>query len=589
MNNKSIDGLQRRSVKNTGSKITVRHASAAPKKKPATKKIVVSSPKKKRSLEVPDKKKDLKELIAENDALEAASTREDAVKDFLEEVRDSDPTDLAELPKKEKMKEKPPKKSKKEKIKKPKKHKVLKRVLLILLLLILAGGAAVYFYFNDFIAKVTDGGNLLGFLFSDPDTPLKKDDQGRTNIVIFGTEGYNMDDPNYDGGFLTDSMMLLSIDQDSGDAKAVSLPRDLKASYTCTGTGKINEVYFCEYSKNDGSEASRKEYETRASNKLGEAFTEVLGVDVHYHVHANWAAVIRIVDAIGGIDVVFTSEGQTWEGDETTIETTSKKGLRDVNSHGKVYIDYPNGQVIHLDGAQALGVARVRNAYGGYGASNGNFNREVFQQRILEAIVKKAKSKNLTSDLVAVMQIKDAVGDNLRTDFKDDEIKAVLKVASNVDFTNLETISLYSTDDKPAALMRTGTINGISYVLPTAGVGNYTNIKSYIKRKLSAEAFTSENAQIAVMNGTSAYGIASKEKTELENSGYIVSSTSNAPSDQSGFDGVRVYQKNAKMSQTAEALKKFYNVDIITEIPDSLQSQGADFIVIIGNGFSRNK
>lgn len=589
MSNKSIDGLQRRSVKNTGSKITVRHASAAPKKKPATKKIVVSSPKKKRSLEVPDKKKDLKELIAENDALEAASTREDAVKDFLEEVRDSDPTDLAELPKKEKMKEKPPKKSKKEKIKKPKKHKVLKRVLLILLLLILAGGAAVYFYFNDFIAKVTDGGNLLGFLFSDPDTPLKKDDQGRTNIVIFGTEGYNMDDPNYDGGFLTDSMMLLSIDQDSGDAKAVSLPRDLKASYTCTGTGKINEVYFCEYSKNDGSEASRKEYETRASNKLGEAFTEVLGVDVHYHVHANWAAVIRIVDAIGGIDVVFTSEGQTWEGDETTIETTSKKGLRDVNSHGKVYIDYPNGQVIHLDGAQALGVARVRNAYGGYGASNGNFNREVFQQRILEAIVKKAKSKNLTSDLVAVMQIKDAVGDNLRTDFKDDEIKAVLKVASNVDFTNLETISLYSTDDKPAALMRTGTINGISYVLPTAGVGNYANIKSYIKRKLSAEAFTSENAQIAVMNGTSAYGIASKEKTELENSGYIVSSTSNAPSDQSGFDGVRVYQKNAKMSQTAEALKKFYNVDIITEIPDSLQSQGADFIVIIGNGFSRNK
>ena len=592
----SIDGLQRRSAKTSGTKIAVRRASAMPKKKPATKKIVVTAPKKKRSLELPDKKKDLKELIAENDALEAASSKAeqksrkaDAVKEFLEEVKDSDPTDLAELPKKEKMKEKPPKKPKKQKIKKPKKHKVLKRVLLILFLLILAGGAGVYFYFNDFIAKVTDGGNLLGFLFSDPDTPLKKDDQGRTNIIIFGTEGYNMDDPNYDGGFLTDSMMLLSIDQDSGDAKAVSLPRDLKASYTCTGTGKINEVYFCEYSKNDGSEASRKEYETRASNKLGEAFTEVLGVDVHYHVHANWAAVVRIVDAIGGIDVVFTSEGQTWEGEETAIETTSKKGLRDVNAQGKVYIDYPNGEVIHLNGTQALGVARVRNAYGGYGASNGNFNREVFQQRILEAIVKKAKSKNLVGDLVAVMQIKDAVGDNLRTDFKDDEIKSVLKVASNVDFTNLETISLYTTDDKPAALMRTGTINGISYVLPAAGVGNYANIKAYIKRKLSAEAFTSENAQIAVLNGTSAYGIASKEKTELEDNGYIVSATANAPSDQSGFDGVKVFQKNDKMTQTAEALKKFYGVDVVTEIPDSLKDQAADFIVIIGNGFSHKK
>ncbi|MBR3323154.1 LCP family protein [Candidatus Saccharibacteria bacterium] len=592
MSAKSIDGLQRRSTiqKTNGKKIVVRHTSAVQAKKPTVKKIAVSSPKKKRSLEVPDKKKDLKELIAENDALEAETAKEElkarkdeAVKEFLEEVQDSDPTDLAELPKKEKMKEKPEKKKKE---KKPKKHKVLKRVLLILFLLILLGGAGAYLYLNDFVAKITDGGNLLGFLFSDPDTPLKKDDQGRTNIIIFGTEGWNMDDPNYDGGFLTDSMMLLSVNQDTGDAKAVSLPRDLKANYTCTGTGKINEVYFCEYSKNDGSEASRKEYETRAANKLGEAFTEVLGVDVHYHIHANWAAVTRIVDAIGGIDVVFTSEGQTWEGEETVIETTSKKGLRDVNSHGKTYLDYPNGQPIHLDGGQALAVARVRNAYGGYGASNGNFNREVFQQRILEAIVKKAKSKNLTGDLVAVMQIKDAIGDNLRTDFKDDEIKSVLKIASNVDFTNLETISLYSTDDKPAALLRTGMINNISYVIPTAGVGNYANIKSYMKRKLSAEAFTSENAQITVLNGTSAYGVASKEKTELENNGYIVNSSANAPADQSGFDGVRVYQKNDKMPQTAEALKKFYGVDIITEIPESLKNTAADFIVIIGNGFS---
>ena len=590
MSNKSIDGLQRRDAKKTVVRKKVVKKTVATPKKPTVKKITVTAPKRTRSLEVPDNKKDLKALIAENENLEAEqekaekeSKKDDAIQDFLEEIKDSDPTDLAELPKKEKKQKMP--KAKKEK-KPKKKHKVLRRVLLIIFLLLIAGGVGVYLYLNDFVAKITDGGTLFGLVFSDPDTPLKKDEQGRTNFIIFGTEGYDMDDPNYDGGFLTDSMMLISINQDTGDAKAVSLPRDLKSSYACTGTGKMNEVYFCEYSKNDGSEASRKEYESRAAKKLGEIFTEVLGVEVHYHIHANWAAVTRIVDAIGGIDVVFTHEGQTWEGPETTIETTSKKGLRDVNSHGRAYLDYPNGQVIHLDGAQALAVARVRNAYGGYGASNGNFNREVFQQRILEAIVKKAKAKDLTSDLVAVMQIKDAVGDNLRTDFKDTEIKTALKVIGSVDLANLETISLYSTDDKPAALLRTGMINNISYVIPTAGVGNYTNIKNYMKRKLSAEAFTSENAQIAVLNGTSAYGIASKEKTELENNGYIVSSAANAPADQSGFDGVRVYQKNANMPQTAEALKKFYNVDISTEVPDSLANYGADFIVIIGNGFS---
>ena len=571
MNSKSIDGLRTKS----GSKKAV-----APKKS-SPKKIPVTVVKKRRSVEVPEKKKDLKALIAENDALEAArdkaekkSRQESAVRDFLEDVKDIDPTDLAEIPKKERKKDK---KYKMPKEKKPKKkHKVLRRVILILVLLILAGGVGVYFYLNDFVAKITDNGSLLGLIFSDPDTPLQKDSSGRTNIIIFGTEGYSMDDPNYAGGFLTDSMMLLSIDQETGDAKAVSLPRDLKASYTCTATGKINEVYYCEYSKSKD--------ESKAAHKLSDTFSEVLGVDVHYRVHANWDAVVKIVDAIDGIDVVFTYGDQTWEGEETVIETTSKKGLRDLDDHHKVYLDYPNGQALHLDGAQALAVARVRNAFGGWGASNGNFNREVFQQRILEAIIKKARKKNVTSDLMAVLKIKEAVGDNLRTDFKDTEIKTALKVAGNVDMTALETISLYSTDDKPAALLRTGMINNISYVIPSAGVGNYDAIKSYIKRKFSSEAFTSENAQVVVFNGTSAYGIAAKEKTNLEDGGFIVSSTGNAPSDQTGFDGVRIYQKNSKLTKTAEALKKFYNADIITEIPDSLKNTGGDFIVIIGNG-----
>jgi len=581
MSSKSIDGLQRRSE----SKTTTTKKTAAVKKKTTPKKITVSAPKKKRSLELPEKKKDLKELIAENEALEVkqaeaekATHREDAVKEFLEEVKDVDPTDLAEVPKREQKKEKR-KKMKKEK----KKKHIVRKVLIVLVLLLIAAGVGVYFYLNDTVAKVTDGGSLLGLIFSDPDTPLKQDDNGRTNMIIFGTEGYSMDDPNYDGGFLTDSMMLLSINQETGDAKAVSLPRDLKASFTCTGTGKFNEIYYCEYSKSKNEQA--------AAQKLADAFKEVLGVDVHYKIHANWDAVVKIVDAIGGIDVVFTYKGQGWDGDEVTIETTSKKGLADRNNRGKTYLNYPNGQVVHLNGTQALAVARVRNAYGGWGAANGNFNREVFQQRILEAIIKKAKANNVVSDLGAVMQIKSAVGDNLRTDFKDTEIKTALKVASSVDMKNLESISLYSTDDKPRALMTTGMINNISYVLPTAGVGKYTEIHNYMKRKLSSEAFTSENAQIAVLNGTNAYGIAGKEKTQLENNGYIVKSTGNAPSGLGGFDGVHIYQKNAKMTLTAEALKKFYKIDgknntLSTEIPEGLKNTEADFIVIIGNGFS---
>ncbi len=563
MSSQSIDGLRRR-----GDKVVVRRQSVGTNPTSQPRKISVASTKK-RSLEAPDNKKELKNLIE----------HESAVRDFLEEVKDVDPTNLADVPKKEKK----AKKHKKMKDKKPKKKHTVRNIILIIVFLLIAGVVAVYFYLNDTIAKVTDGGSLLGLIFSDPDTPLMQDSNGRTNMIIFGTEGYSMDDPNYDGGFLTDSMMLLSVNQETGNAKAVSLPRDLKAPTACTGTGKFNEIYYCEYAKSKNEQA--------AAQKLADAFTEVLGVEVHYKIHANWDAVVKIVDAIGGIDVVFTTKGQGWDGDEVTIETTSNKGLRDMDSHRHVYIDYPNGQVIHLDGAAALAVARVRNAYGGWGAANGNFNREVFQQRILEAIVKKAKAGNVVGDLGAVLQIKSAIGDNLRTDFKDTEIKTALKVASTVDMKNLESISLYSTDDKPAALMTTGMINNISYVLPTAGVGNYSAIKTYMKRKLTAADWSSENAQIAVLNGTSATGIASKEKTALEDKGYIVKSTGNAPSGLGGFDGVRIYQKNTKLTQTADSLKSFYKIDdkdriFTTEIPEGLKSVEADFIVIVGNGFS---
>ena len=560
MSKTSIDGLKRRT---------------APTKKAAAD-----------AFEAPATRREIKERAATSRISEAKEAekaiddkRDQAIKDFFNEVKDVDPTDLAaDVPKKDK------------KSKKHKKHKVLKRVIIIVAILLIGAGVALYMYGNDFVAKITDGGSLLGFIFSDPDTPLAKDEYGRTNILIFGTEGYSMDDPNYDGGFLTDSMMVLSINQETGDAKAISLPRDLKADKTCTSTGKFNEIYYCEYMKADkNSEDSKKEYEKKAAIKLSEAFEKVLGITVQYRVHANWAAVIRIVNAIGGIDVVFTYGDQTWDGDETVIKTTSPKGLGDLNRHKKYNFEYPNGQPIHLDGDQALAIARARNAYGGYGAGNGNFSREYFQQRIIEAIVVKARKKNLFSDLGAVLEIKGAVGDNIRTDFKDNELKSLIKTAGTINFTALETISLFSTDDKPAALMTTGTIGRFSYVFPTAGVGNYNAIHAYIKRKFTAAPFTSENAQVVVLNGTAAAGIANKEKAELEDDGYYVSSTGNAPSDQSAFDGVRVFQKNTKLTKTAEALKGLYKVDLSTEIPESLASYEADFIVVVGNGYKHPK
>lgn len=593
---KSIDGLQRR---NSSVKVAT-----APKKRQNTKKTTAAKNQNRKKIGITDSKKDLKRTIAEQESLNAKLASDEnkkvkkkikeadedtsAVKDFLSENYNDDSTDLIDIPQK----------AKKKKDKKPKKkRKVLKRVLIALAIILVLAGGGIYLYLNDFVAQITDGGSIMGLIFSDPDTPLEKDSNGRTNILVFGTEGWIMDRPElYDGGDLTDSMMLISINQDTGDAKAVSLPRDLKTS-TCTASGKLNEVYYCNYSEvytkiNSGQKVSNEEkqkYEKKAAEALMQKFEEILGVKVHYRVHVNWQAVVQVIDAIGGIDVVFTYGNQTWKGDEITIKTTDERGIADMSYDYIHYnFEYKNGKVYHLDGKKALAVARARNAFGGYGASGGNFSREYFQQRIIEAMVKKARASNLTSDLVGALKIKEAVGKNLRTNFKDTELKTLLKLADSDILTKMETISLYDTDGSGTSYLTMGMIDNISYVYPMAGVGQYDQIHDYIKKNLSGKGYVTENAKIVVLNGSDANGVAKNERNDLEDEGFTVTQAANAPEkdDLRGFDGIKVYQVNPSLTKTAKALKKRYNVKLNTKIPDSLKEYDCDFIVVIGNGYN---
>lgn len=592
--------MQARKVKQTadaGSRIQVSRKTSG--------KPVVS---RNRALGIPDSKAELKRLEKESKPKvtppKHANFAEDeevaAIKDFLNESKDLNPTDLVELPQKDKKALRKERKRLKKQAKlaggKKKKGKVGKIIALIFLLLVIGGGVYVYHYLNSFVADVTDDGSIIGLLFSDSNTPLEKDENGRTNILIFGTEGWDMNDPNYDGGYLTDSMMVLSLNQDTNDAKVISLPRDMKYP-TCTSTSKLNEVFWCTFSQNDGSPESVKEHEVAGGTELEEAFETITGLDIQYRVHLNWQAVVQIVDAIGGIDVVFTYEDQTWDGPEVTIETSDPRGLADGDGY-KLYYNYPNGQVVHLTGEWALAVARTRNAYGGWGAVSGNFSREYFQQRIIQAIVQKVRGTNLTSDLSAVLAIKGAVGDNLRTNFKDTEIKTMMKVAENFNVDGLKSLSLYSDteDGLGEALLTTGNINGISYVYPYAGVGQYYAIHNFVNRAVKAEAFVTEMAKIVVINAACVGdectpGVAAREQTTLNDEGYNAFKTGNRGDDIEEFDGVHVYKLSDGKDQTTEALKGFYGVDIITDnIPESVKaySDEADFVVVVGNSFSHD-
>ena len=552
-----------------------------------------------RELGMPEKKAKKKGLLRrkkdldDSDKLEHGSK---AAREFLASAHDVDATDFDEVPAKEKRKswnkkQKAAKKAAKydaKKYGKKKKHPVLKFILFLFLIALIGGGVWFYNYANSFIKDVTDDGDILSLIFSDDKKPLQQDERGRTNVLIFGTEGYDMNDPNYDGGYLTDSMIMVSFDQNSGDIKAVSLPRDLHYG-SCTGTGKLNEVFYCNYDTWDldmSNPDSIKEHEKAGQDALAEAFEEILGVQIHYKVHVNWAAVIQIIDAIGGVDVVFTYGEEQWSGDETAIEVSDPRGLSDANGWD-VFFEYPTMQVIHLDGGNALAVARTRNSHGGYGALQGNFSREYFQQKIIEATVKKLKkdkSKYLTN-LNAVMDLKNAVGDNMRTTFGADEIKTLMRLANELNTTNIESLSMVENYDGNAAMMTTGMLNGISYVLPTAGDRSWYMIHSFIQEHLYASAFSQEKAQIVVLNGTETPGLAATKQEDMKYEGFKVSEIGNSPDNFGEVPTTIIYKLNDSKPQTLEELKKYFGVDVTSEVPEKLSDfvEGNDFIVILGD------
>ena len=441
--------------------------------------------------------------------------------------------------------------SKKKKVKKPvsKKRKIITSIILTIVLLLITGIIWLVIWGNDIIAKITGGqGNIFDlFTFAEPTyEPLKTDQNGRTNILAFGTSGYNMEGDEgsgvHDGAQLTDSIMVISLNQETGDMAMISLPRDLKASPTCTATGKINEVYWCNNMDGDNEQAG--------AEALMEEVGDILGIDFQYYAHLNWGSLVQIVDTLGGITV------------------TLDEDIEDYYYTGAVF---EAGKPYTIDGGQALGLARAR-----HGTTGGDFSRGASQQKILIGIKDKVFEKDLS--LTDLLSLAGTLGDNLRTNFNVEELKSFAHLASEFDFNNMRQISLL----EPEPLMTTGNINGISYVLPSGGAGYYTRIQNYVAKMLSNNPSVYEDATILVLNGTETPGLAATEQESLEEEGYASITVDDAP-EGNYTEKYTLYSLTDAKPNTKKALETKYNLESKSaeELPQGTP-EGYDFILILG-------
>ena len=366
-------------------------------------------------------------------------------------------------------------KSKKQTTKKSDKNKVplwakiVMIALSVILVLIITAMTLMYMLLSHSTAVFK--GNPMDILIS---SELKKDENGQTNFLIFGT---SEDAKGHGGQELTDSILVASINQEHKTAKVFSVPRDLWVNYSVAGNepmsctvgdrGKINATYLCalEEYKNSMSVSNAKD---AASLYFAKKISEVTGLSMHYYVAEDWGAVKMIVDKIGGIDV------DVYADDEDGIHDSCQN------------IDLKKGMYYNMNGDLAMKLARARNAActpGDYGLSRSNFDREINQQRIMNAIKNKVSSIGILMNPGQVMSIIDVLGDNLRTNIVMSEVRTL------IDFgTKLEGgIQSISTVDQ----FGTGRI-GLSSVVIPAGAStysegslyNYTNFQKYLRSQI---------------------------------------------------------------------------------------------------------
>lgn len=204
-----------------------------------------------------------------------------------------------------------------------------------------------------------------------------------------------------------DALMLVTFNPKTLNATILSIPRDTYVSIPCAGfNGKQNKITHAAW---QGESCMIKTIEN---------FT---GINIDYYVKINFKGVIKLVDALGGIEVEVPKD--FCESDENRSTKSEnliclKKGTQTIN------------------GKQALALARHRKTL-----ATGDFQRGLNQQEVVKGILNKAKSVRSAGQ---ALEILDAVSKNMDTNFTTKQLLSFYEIFKNIILTSNDSSNLIS-------------------------------------------------------------------------------------------------------------------------------------------------
>ncbi len=336
-------------------------------------------------------------------------------------------------------------------------------------------------------------GNNIGATFGNVVPGLKRLDntklaesiknQKRINILLLGYGGVG-----HQGSYLTDTILLLSLDTKDNKATFVPVPRDLWVEVPTDGydgfDSKINAAYAIGMDdKNYPSKLPQFKGADGAGNLAKYEVSSVLGVPIDYYISVDFFAFKKIVDTLGGVqidvqksftDYSYPTGGSNVDAPLCVSEDLPDSLIKDCR-YKKLHFD---AGLQNMSGDRALAFVRSRHASGAEGS---DFARSRRQQLLLSAIEQKAISVGAVTKVFSLM---DAVQGHFRTDLALAEIKDLADYLSGINLSVADHISL--TDGE--LLTSTYSADGQWILVPvSAGVDKdlqWSEIQKIIKEKL---------------------------------------------------------------------------------------------------------
>ncbi len=220
------------------------------------------------------------------------------------------------------------------------------------------------------------------------------------NLLMIGADsglGYNH--------ALTDSIIVVSVNATTQQAAMFSFPRDIAGFTMYDGgvySGKLNSLMSY-------ADARPKQYPDGGIATLKNEVGFLLGVPIDYYAYVNLAGFTKMIDVVGGVDVV---------------------NGRAIDDAGYEFPDHKTGFFLtagphHLDGRTALAYVRSRN-----GPGDNDFTRARRQQQVLLALKARMTDPAMLPKFVPILE---AVARTVQTDYPERQAPDLLVLSKKVE------------------------------------------------------------------------------------------------------------------------------------------------------------